>query len=308
MLKQEAIKPESLNLLAVKHYLKILQHQKHPTRFIVGKLLCYSKLSSLFIIRQSRFRLRFYPTNLSFTLWLNPTSREEARSLFCAYPQPGDYVVDVGGNVGDVSLCFTTKVGQQGHVLTIEPHPRTFHYLLGNFKLNCVTNASAVNCALGQEPGMVGILDDKRDDMNRVVNDSSAIQVPMKTLDDLVEPGRQIQFLKIDVEGFELAVLRGATSVLSRTDCVCCELGEEHCKRYGYTMADLLSFLVHLNFQLFVQDGPQRISPVQTTFKSQYGEELVALKDVKGFIRRTGWVVSDALLTERAGPLPHQKQ
>lgn len=306
-MQQPAMQLESLNLEAVKRYLIILQRQKRPARFIVGKLLCYTGLSRLFIIRQSRFRLRFYPTNLSFTLWLNPTSREEARSLFCAYPQYGDYVVDVGGNIGDVSLCFTNKVGQDGHVLTIEPHPRTYQYLLGNLRLNHVTNVSAINCALGQEPGMIGLLDDKRDDMNRVVNEISAIQVPLKTLDELVEPGYQIHFLKIDVEGFELPVLRGARSVLSRTDCICCELGEVHCERYGYSMADLLSFLCDLGFQLFVQDGPQRISPIQTTFKSRYGEELVGLRDVKGFIRRTGWVVSDDLLTQRTDPLPHQK-
>jgi hypothetical protein len=165
---------------------------------------------------------------------------------------------------------------------------------------------SAINCALGQEPGMVRILDDKRDDMNRVVNDLSAIQVPMKTLDELVEPGCQINFLKIDVEGVELPVLRGTRSVLSRTDCICCELGDEPCERYGYTMTDLLSFLFDLSFQFFVQDGPQRSNPIQTTFKSRYGEELVALKDVKGFITQTGWVVSDALSTERTDPLPHK--
>lgn len=292
----------------MKRYLHIIRRHKRPIRFIAAKLLLATGISPIFTINQPGFRLRFYPTNLSTAVWINRHARDDARSLFSAYTQAGDYIVDVGSNIGDTALCFSSLVGVGGHVVAVEPHPRTFRFLQGNLHLNRATNVTALNCALGPERGEVQLLDQKWDDMNRVVNHGGLVHVPMQILDDIVDPRQRVNLLKIDVEGFELPVLRGGGETLHRTDCVCSEFGAEHCQRYDYFMADMLVFLKDYGFSLFVQNGPQRLSPIPVTFKSEFGEELVAIRNERNFVNRTGWTIDSTVLHTRTAPLPHQRR
>jgi len=291
----------------MKPYVLIIRRHERPIRFITAKLLVITRLSRLFVIRQPGFRLRFYPTNLSTTIWINPTSRDDARRLYADYAQAGDYVVDVGANIGDTTLCFSSRVGDSGLVVAIEPHPRTFHYLQGNLRLNRTKNVSALNIALGSQRGEVQFIDQKQDDMNRVVENGGSLRVSIKALDDIVDPHRRVNFLKLDVEGFELPVLRGGDATLRRTDAICSEFGAEHCRRYDYSMTDMLSFLASYGFKLFVQNGLRRLSPISAAFQSNFGEELVAIRSEQSFVKRTGWEIESTVLNARTQPLPHQR-
>ncbi len=125
-------------------------------------------LSRLFTIQLDGYALRFYPTNVSANLWINPDSRFHDLSLFKDYCRPGDTVVDVGANIGEVSIVFSQRVGAAGQVFAFEPQPRVFQYLLGNLALNRCSNVTARNVALGSAPGAARMSDDKQDDMNRI--------------------------------------------------------------------------------------------------------------------------------------------
>jgi hypothetical protein len=132
--------------------------------------------------------------------------------------------------------------------------------------------------------------DEKFDDMNRIV-DEGAIEVPCTTLDMQSLPDR-IDLLKIDVEGSELRVLEGGPLTLARTQCVNCEMGEDHYRRYGYGMADLIVFLRRAGFQTYVTAIDRRLRRIDETFADAGGHELVAVKDPADFVRRTQWTMS----------------
>lgn len=272
------------------HWLRVLRKHPRPARLVAARALQFSGLSPLLTIRLDGYNLRFYPTNTSANLWINPGSRFHDLSLFRDYCKPGDTVVDVGANIGEVSIVLSQGVGDSGRVYAFEPHPRIFQFLTGNLALNHRKNVVARNMALGSLPGVVRMSDDRRDDMNRVT-DGGEIEVTCSTLDAELPPG-PVAFLKIDVEGFELSVLKGGANVLSRTACVNCELIDEHCRRNGHAMGDVIRQLIGAGFRTFVVTEPKALRAVDAGFSVPGAHELIAVKDPADFARRTGWTIA----------------
>ena len=243
-----------------------------------------------FTIQQDGFVVRFHPANLSSQLWIDPHGRDEALAFFRDYLEPGDFVVDVGANIGDTVLAAAMRVGSGGRVIGIEPHPRTFKYLQDNVALNRAANVETINAAAGAAAGTVRFSDDRRDDMNHV--NGGPLEVRVARLDELVSGGAEVALLKVDVEGYEKFVLEGATDLLRRTRCVHFEVSSLHFPRFGYTTADLLALLTGAGFMLFRPLGGRRLAPIPLTFDTERFDNLLALRDVTDFVRRTGWHLS----------------
>lgn len=238
-------------------------------------------------IRQPGFSLRFHPANLPSQLWINPHERDDSLELFHAYLEAGDRVIDVGANVGHTVLAAAVKVGKSGHVIAIEPHPRTFAFLEENVALNGAGNVELFNVAVGAQAASAAFSDDRRDDMNRI--DGGSLRVPVRQLDGLVADLGRIALLKVDVEGYEKFVLEGAAELLRRTQCVLFEVSRLHFSRFGYTVHDLLVLLERAGFRLFRQAAPDRIVPITNAFETEGCENLIAVRDPDDFTRRTGW-------------------
>lgn len=273
--------------MGLRHKLGVLRRHPSPFRLAAARLLEWTGLSPLFTITLEDYRLRFYPTNTSANLWINPASRFHDLSLFRDCCQPGDLAIDVGANIGEVSILFSQRAGAGGRVLAFEPHPRIFKYLVGNLAFNDCTNVTPRNLALGAAPGRVRMSDGKRDDLNRVTQ-AGEIEVTCSTLDAEL-PAQPVGFLKIDVEGHELEVLQGGRATLQRTLCVNCELIDEHCRREGHVMGDVIALLEQSGFQTFIIAGHRRLVPVSGAFSRPGAHELVAVRDAADFARRTGW-------------------
>ena len=269
------------------HWIRVLRNHPRPSRLVAARFLQWSGLSPLLTVKLDRYRLRFYPTNVSATLWINPKGRFHGLELFRDYCQPGDVSVDVGANIGEVSIILSQRAGVTGHVFGFEPNPRIHRYLLGNLSLNGCGNVTATNAAVGASPGTVRMSDAKHDDMNRVLG-SGAIEVPCTTLDAAV-PAKAIALVKVDVEGSELRVLEGARQTLTRAACVNCELSEEHYRRYGYGMTDVIAFLKAAGFRTYMIAGTRTLRAIDEGFSEAGVHELVAMRDPADFTRRTGW-------------------
>lgn len=271
----------------MKNYWKLVRGHAHPARFVAARLLMATGACRLFTIRQRGFVLRFHPANLPSQLWIDPAGREDALAFFRDYLKAGDRVVDVGANVGDTVLAAAVQVGPAGHVIGIEPHPRTFRFLRENIALNAAANVEVINVAVGAIAGTARFSDDRRDDMNRI--DGGRLEVPVKRLDDLITGRDPIALLKVDVEGYEKFVFAGGRDLLERVQCVHFEVSSLHFPRFGYATRDLLALLCDAGFALFRLSGPRQIAPIDTTFDTERFENLVAVRDAAEFVRRTGW-------------------
>lgn len=139
--------------------------------------------------------------------------------------RPGWTALDVGANIGYLTLLMANRVGPQGKVIAFEPLAENFRILQENIKLNGHANVVAENLALlgraerielrSATPGAITWVASVRIDQNSAVESQSVEAV---TLDEYVQKKgiAKVDFLKIDVEGAEASVLEGATNVLNR--------------------------------------------------------------------------------------------
>jgi FkbM family methyltransferase len=123
---------------------------------------------------------------------------------------PGDVVADVGANVGLYAVAIARRVGPTGRVIAYEPDAGNAELLRRNLAMNGVEGTVEVReIAVGSEQGELPFLSDQQQSRFDVAGTS---RVRVVTLDDDIE---RLALLKIDVEGFECAVLEGARSLLA---------------------------------------------------------------------------------------------
>jgi FkbM family methyltransferase len=129
-----------------------------------------------------------------------------------------DNVFDVGANDGETALSLTQQF-PHAKITSFEPHPRTFSKLTARLGKN--PNLTAVNVALGSVNQTLQLSDRDNDKFNSFVYSdpgASAIPVACTTIDSYCAANHveRIGFLKIDAEGFDLEVVRGASTMLAR--------------------------------------------------------------------------------------------
>lgn len=150
-------------------------------------------------------------------VWLG---REEQDDLLALQRllQPGQTFVDCGANIGLWSLVAASAVGSTGRVVAFEPNPDTHARLRRHIGLNALTSiVTAHPSACGEAEGQVPFHRTREHNVSRIAAEPSAetVEVPITTLDR--ELGNStVHGLKIDVEGHELQVLRGADALLRR--------------------------------------------------------------------------------------------
>lgn len=135
------------------------------------------------------------------------------------YLRPGEAFLDVGANIGYYSL-LAASVNSGSPVLGFEPHPKACEILRENALLNGFTSIRVIEAAVGEATGSCRLTSNLCD-MNHITLDQAedSVNVRLVTLD--AELQRQqvdlssVGLVKIDTEGFELHVLRGANSLLN---------------------------------------------------------------------------------------------
>ena len=142
---------------------------------------------------------------------------------------PGEVAVDVGANIGHMTSVMAWRLGQHGKIISIEPHPELFEELRFNvtrwqslmnapkFVLHNLAVSNRLGRALLHVPqgfranrGIATLLESSAQESS-----SETHSVNVTTLDALIPGIEKIGVLKIDVEGYELAVLRGSVELLS---------------------------------------------------------------------------------------------
>jgi FkbM family methyltransferase len=190
-----------------------------------------------------------------------------------------DICVDVGANIGFYSLSFAKKA-VRGEVHCFEPVPLNFHMMAVNVLANAFSNVSMNNCAVGdvncetefcvaQDGAFSSLINTGR----KVV--SEILKTRVLTLDSYCRERNltRIDVLKVDVEGAEMAVIRGATEVLSdpkrRPHLVMLELFEPMLQQFGSTLAQVEELMSGYGYRPFVLIE-ERLVPFTTSHHDRF--------------------------------------
>ncbi|QIF02927.1 FkbM family methyltransferase [Roseimicrobium sp. ORNL1] len=229
-------------------HLAHLRKQPHPLRYLVALLLSKMGMAGIFSYRRNGASIKMRSGGLARLLWTEPEMQLDGEVFLSRFLKKGNVVVDVGANIGILSLLASNAVGAAGKVVAIEAHPETFRALEDNLQLNGVENVTAVHSAVGADAGVIQFSDRMDDDWNKVEQGPASISVEMQKLDVVCKTLESIDVLKIDVEGYELPVLRGAGETLRRTNCVLLECWGGHTEGFGYRPQDLFEFMAQNDF------------------------------------------------------------
>jgi FkbM family methyltransferase len=183
--------------------------------------------------------------------------------------RPGDIFTDVGANIGSYTILASAVAGAKS--ISFEPVPATFLHLKHNVAINDLESfVELKNAGVGKEKGRMSFTSGF-DTMNHVITDLSdstlgTIQVDIVTLDEILE-NKIPTLIKIDTEGFEMAVLQGAKSTLKHSNLMgmIVELNGS-CQRYGVNEKDIHEFIVGQGFTPISYNPFERTYSLQPSF------------------------------------------
>lgn len=142
------------------------------------------------------------------------------RAFLLTHVRPGMTVVDVGANQGLYTLLFAQRVGPTGRVIAFEPDDMLHAAAKENISHHHASNVHLHHCALGSTVGSMTLYrsllnsgDNRLTPNSRENGPRQEIQVRVETLDGMLA-GQRVDFIKIDVQGWEMEVFRGMERLL----------------------------------------------------------------------------------------------
>jgi FkbM family methyltransferase len=192
-------------------------------------------------------------------------SEPESARIIESFLRPGMVFFDVGAHIGEYTLMASRLVGPNGAVHAFEAQPDTFAILEQNCLRNRVSNVKLNSCAVVDAPGTVEFDICAEPAMSSM---AAAAALPRRRLNRIVVPAISLDrycqvhdtwpdLLKVDVEGAEWLVLRGAAEVLRRSSgpAVIFESLPETYSRFGYTAESVNGYLQSLGYQITQSAG-----------------------------------------------------
>jgi FkbM family methyltransferase len=184
----------------------------------------------------------------------------------------GETFIDVGGNIGMVTLHAARLVGPTGHVHTFEPNPVMVDRLRGLIALNQIKHVTLHAAALADQAGelVLRVLHDHpgQGTLGEIPSaDRDAItqeyRVPVRVGDEaLANSGASMSgalTIKVDAEGYELHVFRGLRGTIERhSPAICCEVCPPYLARAGTTVDELFAFMHGLGYEAYCVTTPTR--------------------------------------------------
>ena len=226
------------------------------------------------VIKKDYIMLEGYKLKLdkndSLRLSINPNYEEMTGSVIRDIVKPGDLVIDVGANIGYWTLVFSKLVGSQGTVFAFEPEESNYYILTDNILNNGIKNVFGFRVGLSNDykVGKLYLCKTNSGDHRTVDDGNREVQtVQYKRLDDIAHPiylYKQINLIKIDIQGAEMMFLEGAQEFFKRNKNIkiITEVWDYGLKRAGSSAEEYLTALQDLGFSFRLIDESKNHNPL----------------------------------------------
>ncbi len=217
--------------------------------------------------------------NLELSVWGDKHVISHDIEIIKNILKPGDTVVDVGANIGLMTLFMANAVGETGQVFAFEPAPDNVVLLQKNVEANGYKNITIVPAAVSDHSGKLKLfLSDFNPGDHRIYNPEEktkdwaknnavydklvsgkrkVIDVPVISLDEFFKDHQKpISFVKMDVQGAEGGVLKGMIGILEKNKNIkiMTEFWPAGLKMFGVSSEEFLTMLEDLGFSFFEID------------------------------------------------------
>jgi FkbM family methyltransferase len=181
--------------------------------------------------------------------------------------------LDIGANLGWYSMLLDRISEEGASIHSFEPDPLNFNLLKTNLSQNNVTKVQITETALSDSSGeqTLHLYPDKNRGRHSLlpINDGETVTVKTLTLDDYCEQnaisGESIEFIKIDVEGYEPMVLQGGKKTLSTCPVILSEFAPEYMNKGNLSVEEYLNMMYGFGYRS-LRITPEGIDEVDSKF------------------------------------------
>jgi FkbM family methyltransferase len=249
---------------SLKTLLKAPYNKKHPffalQRFLYWKLIRLLKLKNVkYRLWDNRYILINFDSFQSMWIMYNYWVDWEEFNLIKNYLKPSDEVFDVGTNMGFYTIWMSQFIGK-GKIHSFEPDSGNFERLQQNIDLNNLQNQVTANQAAASDQDAILSFTSGLDGENHIADSDlkNTVSIQSQKIDSYIQQysiTSSIAYMKVDVEGFEYAVLKGADNVLRNKQIEIIQLEiNKTIVNSGKTIEDLLNLLIEYQYQLCSYD------------------------------------------------------
>lgn len=196
-------------------------------------------------------------------------------ALMKKYIQTGDVVLDIGANIGFYTKILSELVGENGKVYAFEPDNTNYGYLMEN--AGHLKNVVFFNKAVSDKTGKITLYHSDLLNVDHKTyateNYTSTTEIDCVAIDDVV-PGHKVDFIKIDIQGFEYFAFKGMENVFAKMENlkIVTEFYPYGIKKSGISSTDFINLLLQYNF---------KISTIEEQGLVSFNRENIALYENK---------------------------
>jgi FkbM family methyltransferase len=226
---------------------------------------------------------------------------ETERKFVCKYLRKGDVFIDIGANIGLYTILAGNAIGPTGKIYSFEPCARTFSRLLENVQINNLKNVTCFQVAVSDIKGikLLYATTNYWDAWNSLSKPTGNVNSEVKTeivntitVDEFAKEYKiidKITMIKIDVEGWEFKVLKGAYETLNskKSPIIILEFNKEALISAGYSCSELEKYLKEIGYKLFIYANKSN-NLIPYISNGIYNINLIAIKTKEDIYNNIG--------------------
>jgi FkbM family methyltransferase len=191
-------------------------------------------------------------------------------SLMKTYIRPGNTVLDIGANIGFYANVLSACVGEKGQVHCFEPDTTNFKHLQNN--CGKLANVKLNNVAVADKAQTLKIYTSKELNVDHRTykpdNYDQEIDIPAIAIDEYMRD-KPVNFIKMDIQGFEMSAVKGMLNVLKQNDLkMLSEFWPYGMRKAGTSILDYYTFLQQQGFVIYLIEQKQLLQLTEDKVKS----------------------------------------